>query len=108
MQLSGLSCCPTGCSWRRERPCEVDHLKPASPIKCHLVESGRAIYYVYIPVEFQPQKRLDLYLLWVEKCKWLQVYLLAQFLEKWEKDDDAKLVIFKVAANNSKIFFSFN
>jgi hypothetical protein len=26
----------------------------------------------------------------------LQVYLLAQFLEKWEKDDDAKLVIFKV------------
>jgi 3-hydroxyisobutyryl-CoA hydrolase len=26
------------------------------------------------------------------------VYLLAQFLESWEKDEDAKLVIFKVRA----------
>lgn len=25
-----------------------------------------------------------------------QVYLVAQFLEKWEKDDDAELIIFKV------------
>jgi hypothetical protein len=52
---------------------------------------------VHFPILCRKQQ-LEAVIGWAVLGFWLQVYLLAQFLESWEKDEDAKLVIFKVRA----------
>ncbi|KAF8391102.1 hypothetical protein HHK36_023402 [Tetracentron sinense] len=70
----------TGYYWRRSKPCQIDHLEQASSIECHFIESGINFF----------------------QCD--KVSMLAECLEKWEKDDDAELVIIKASIITSLNF----
>lgn len=88
-----------GYCWRRNRAGEVDHIEQASSIECHLIQSGMLnkvdMLLFVLSLGFFSVLNLVFY------CN--QVSLLAEYLEKWEKDDNAELVIIKVSSNDPGI-----
>lgn len=90
-----------GCSWRRDRSCQADHIEQASSIECYFIKSGMLS-------KLHPSYNGNWFsLISVCNCCFfhsIQVSLLADFLEKWEKDDSTELILIKVSSDTSRKF----